>query len=102
MTANLCPSRNQRGCEARARRGVRILIRGNIDSVSARSVDYLDGLGALAPNVASKRLDVRDVNWDLCFSAYANCLADRAEQADCVRAFIAHVRVVDPAALRSL
>ena len=62
-------------------------------------IDQRDDVLALAPDVGAEGLDVRDHYREVGLLADANGLADGAEQADVVGAFVAHVGVVDAAVL---
>src|SRR5262249_11900335 len=95
LSANLGPARHQGRGETRTRCVVWILAGGGLDAVAARLLHQVDRLFALAPDIWSQCFDVRDVHRYLRFATDANRLFNRAEQSNCVRTFVAHVRVVD-------
>src|SRR5690606_22504987 len=78
--------------DARARRGIRVLVDRRIDAACARIVDQPERLYALSPVAGSYDLVMRDLRRQPALLADPDRLPDAVEDA---RRLIAHVRDVD-------
>src|SRR5690606_34231937 len=86
------PLGHQCRLDARARRGIRVLVDRRIDAACARIVDQPERLYALSPVAGSYDLVMRDLRRQPALLADPDRLPDAVEDA---RRLIAHVRDVD-------